>query len=226
MSKHDAGRTRNDASMRTSQASRETVGNLNTAAPKSWPGANNWWIDAVGGFLTFTQPRIQIGQAGGEGVDLPILADLSANHAELLRGRTGLVLLPRGDCTVNGAKGTGFVLKDKDRIRLRKVELLYHQPLGFCSTARLEITSGHRLPIAMNGIVLLGETCVVGPRRDAHIPTTWSECVFLTWYREQYWIRCQGPVTIDGVAYPGWGPLVPESQVRGSWGRFHWEPAR
>lgn len=198
---------------------------MSTVAERSWPAMSHWWIDAVGGFLVFTKSRVTFGQVGGGSLDVPILGDLSSFHAEIVRGKEGHVLVAHAETSVNGKAGGSFLLKDGDRIRLRNVEWAFHQPLAWSSTSRLELVSRHRLPIAMNAIVLLGETCILGRRGDAHVPTPWRESVYLHWNQGGYWIRTKGPVRIDGTEYPGWGPLSPQSQVEGSWGSFHWEPA-
>lgn len=190
-----------------------------------WPGTFHWWIDAVGGYLVFTKPEVRIGQCGESGNDVGLLADISGRHAELRRSPSGLLLLSFGDTTVNGREGSGFLLHDGDKIRMRSVEMTYHQPLPWSSTARLEITSRHRLPLSVDGILLLGETCIVGPRRDAHVPAPWDASVFVNWHNGRYWIRSPGDLKIDGQDYPGWGPLEPTSEVQGFWGTFRWEPA-
>lgn len=209
---------------RDARAERRTRSRVTTVIQKTWPAASYWWIDAVGGYLTFTKPRVMIGQPGNPGVDLPILADLSSRHAEIVRGQEGLVLVPLAETRVNGQTGTGFLLKDGDRITMRKVELTYRQPLAWCSTARLEMTSRHRMPLSLDGIILLGETCLIGPAPDAHVPAPWLETVYLRWSRQRYWIKTAGPLLIDGKKCAGGGPLEPNSRVEGPWGSFRWEP--
>jgi hypothetical protein len=187
--------------------------------------AMHWWIDAVGGYLTFAKSTIRIGHAGDERNDIPILADISGFHAELRRGKSGIVLAAMADTEVNGKTGEAFLLRHGDKIRLKGVELTYHQPVPWSLTARLELTSAHRLPLALDGIVLLGETCILGPRRDAHIHADWKSSVFVNWYQGRYWVRGPGKITIDGRTFDGWGPVEPTSRVQGAWGAFRWEPA-
>jgi hypothetical protein len=189
-----------------------------------WPETFMWWIDAVGGFWTITRPVIRIGQAGSSGNEIPLLGDVSGRHAELRRGSNGILLIPFAETTVNGKPGEGFVLRDGDRIRMRSVELAFHQPQKWSTTARLEIVSRHRLPLALDGILLLGEMCALGPRRDAHVRTEWESTAFVSWHKDRYWVRAPGPLTIDGNAYDGYGPLRPTSEVSGTWGSFRWEP--
>ena len=63
------------------------------------------------------------------------------------------------------------VLRDGDVIRLGStVELEFRQPSPVSATARLSIVSRHRLPLAVDGVILMAETCIVGSESQAHIP--------------------------------------------------------
>ena len=190
------------------------------------PDTFHWWIDEVGGFLVFTRDRIQIGHIANQRNDIGILGDLSSFHAELLREAQGTVLIAHRETEVNGVPGSSFLLKDKDRIKMRSVEMKYHQPIAWSRTARLEITSRqHRLPLALDGVLLLADTCMLSNRKDAHVEVPWETPVSLTWYRNQYWLRGHGALEIDGQSYPGWGPLGAGAMVKADWGRFRWENA-
>jgi hypothetical protein len=190
-----------------------------------WPDSLHWWIDSVGGYLVLTKDVIRIGQAGSRGVDLPLLADISANHAEIRRGDAGIILVPNAETTVNGKSASGFVLHHGDRVKMRSVEMVFHQPIRWSSTVRLEFPGRRRLPLSLDGVLLLGETCVLGDRRDAHVRTPWTKPVVINRYRDRYWIRTSDELRIDGQRYDGYGPLAPSSHVHGSWGSFRWEPA-
>jgi hypothetical protein len=191
---------------------------------QSWPGAFHWWIDAVGAYRTFTKSRVVIGHAGDKSNDLAIMGDLSARHAELCRGREGFFLVSRGETAVNNCPGKEFLLHHGDHIRLRGVELVFQQPIAWCLTARLELLRPHRFPLALDGVVLLGETCVLGPKPDAHIRTPWKASLFVNWYQDRYWVRGAGEFRVDGQVYQRCAPLHPEAQVECPWGAFRWEP--
>lgn len=190
------------------------------------PDAFYWWIDAVGGFLTFTRDRIQIGNIGNNRNDVAIMGDLSSQHAELLREAQGWVLIAHAETTVNGRSGSSFALKDGDRIAMRSVEWVFHQPLLWSRTARLELTSRHRLPMGLDGVLMLSDTCVLSESKNAHIQTPWQTPVAVSWHRGQYWLRGPGDLLIDGKTCQGWGPLGESSLVRASWGSFRFEPGR
>lgn len=184
----------------------------------------HWWIDAVGGFLTFAKPIVRIGHAGDDRNDVPILADIAGHHAELRRGKSGIVLVGHAEAKVNGHCGDAFLLRHGDVIELQSVRVKYYQPVPWSATARLELASPHRLPLSLDGIILLGETCIIGPRRDAHIRADWKSSVFINFYQGRYWVRGPGKLRIDGRTCDGWGPLEPASRVEAPWGSFRWEP--
>lgn len=197
-----------------------------TAANKVvWPASFHWWIDSVGGFLTFTKPIVKIGQIGEEDNDIAIMGDLSRHHAELRRSDNGVLLIAHADTTVNGVKANTFLLKHGDKIKMRSVEFAVHQPIPACSTIKLTLTSRHRMPLALDGVILLGETCVLGPRPDAHVRTPWQDSLFVNWSKDRFWLRGPGTLKIDGKEYRDYGPLEPTSNVIGKWGAFRWEPA-
>lgn len=189
-----------------------------------WPDALLWWIDAVGGYLTFLQPTVRIGHIGERSNDVAILGDLSSRHAEIQRADQGHLLIAHSETTVNDRPGSRFLLKDGDHLRMRTVEWIYRQPVRWSTTARLSLMSQHRLPRGLDGIVLLGRTCLLGPGTDAHLPTDWDTKVYLTWGAGGYWVRGDEPLTVDGRIESGWTRLGPRSEVEGPWGSFRWRP--
>ena len=48
-------------------------------------------------------------------------------------------------------------------------QFLFHKPVPVSSSARLELTSGHRLPVAVDGVMLMGNELMLGPGPEAHI---------------------------------------------------------
>ncbi len=65
------------------------------------------------------------------------------------------------------------LLRDGDVIRLGStVELEFRQPSPVSATARLAIVSRHRLPLAVDGVLLMAETCIVArhPGRTSRPP--------------------------------------------------------
>ena len=191
-----------------------------------WPDRLHWWIDSVGSYLVCTRPTVHIGQAGDRSNDVTILGDLSARHADLLVGPTGVVLVARSETKVNGVAGESFLLKDGDRIAMRSVELIYLRPNPLSTTSVLKIASRHRLPMSMDGIVLLGETATVGPGTGAIVRTPWDRPLHLNWFQNSYWVKGPAGLRIDGRDVEGgYGKLRPDSRIDGDWGSFRWEIA-
>ncbi len=131
------------------------------------------WADAVGGYLMCLDDEVVIGRAAPDGhADVPLLGDLSRRHATIVRSGDGYVIRAHHATFVNGRKvSEASPLRHGDVVRLgSSVELEFRQPNPMSSTARLEIVSRHRLPLAVDGVVLMGETCIVGPSNQAARP--------------------------------------------------------
>ncbi len=158
------------------------------------------WIDGVGGFLVCMAPRITFGQATALGpVDVPLFADVSRLHAELSRDGEGYVLESAREVMVNGASAKRTILRTGDRVTLGATcQFVFHQPVPISPSARLELVSGHRLPVAVDGILLMAENLILGPGPQAHVllPEGSGNLVF---YRSQEGIgfRCPGEFHID-----------------------------
>ncbi len=158
------------------------------------------WIDGVGGFLVCMAPRITFGQATALGpVDVPLFADVSRLHAELSRDGEGYVLESAREVMVNGASAKRTILRTGDRVTLGATcQFIFHQPVPISPSARLELVSGHRLPVAVDGILLMAENLILGPGPQAHVllPEGSANLVF---YRSQEGLgfRCPGEFHID-----------------------------
>ena len=129
------------------------------------------WVDGVGGYLVCLSNRVTFGQATGEApIDVPLFADVSRLHAEITRDGEGYVVESSKAVLVNGKDATRAVLASGDRVTLGATcQFLFHKPVSVSSTARLELTSGHRLPVAVDGVLLMGNEVMLGPAPNAHI---------------------------------------------------------
>jgi len=130
------------------------------------------WIDNVGGYLVCLGSRVTFGQAVADGpVDVPLFADLSRLHAELARDGEGYILESARDVFVNGASVPRAFLRPGDRLTLGPTcQMIFHQPVPISPSARLELVSGHRLPLAVDGIILMAESLILGPGPQVHVP--------------------------------------------------------
>ncbi len=186
------------------------------------PGGERYvlWIDGVGGYLLCLGEEVVVGQAVPDaGVDVPLLADLSARHAVLRRTRGGYLLVPQRSTRLRGREVTEPVpLLREAVIELgATVRLRFRIPHPLSNSACLEVHSRHRLQPSVDGVVLMADTCVLGPGARCHVRcATWTDEVVLFRRHDQLW--CRGPaggLEIDSVTYAEAGPLRPGSRVQG-----------
>jgi hypothetical protein len=186
------------------------------------------WVDAVGGYLVCLNDRIILGRAGADSpADVPLMGDISRNHATLIRGGESYVLHAHHSTFINGKPVQGqAVLRDGDVIRLGStVELEFRQPSPVSATARLAIVSRHRLPLAVDGVLLMAETCIVGGTGQAHIPAaSLKNPVVLYRQGNSLWCRAPGSFDVDGRTCAARAPLTLQSSVLGDGFSFSLEP--
>ncbi len=185
------------------------------------------WVDAVGGYLVCLEDEVTLGRAGPDAVaDVPLVGDLSRQHATMARDGEGYVIRAIKPTFVNGRPITSAPLRHGDVIRLGStLELEFRQPSPVSSTARLDVVSRHRLPLAVDGVILMAETCIVGSSRQAHIPAPGlHEPVVI--YRQGAGLCCRaaGGFEVDGRTCAARAPLTLQSNVLGEGFSFSLEP--
>jgi len=162
------------------------------------------WIDGVGGFLVCLGGRLTIGQALPDNpVEVPLVADVSRLHAALTRDAEGYLLEALRPVKVNNQDTARALLRSGDRVTLgTSCQLVFQQPVPLSTTARLNLGSGHRLPLALDGVILMGETVLLGPANPAHVvvPELRRQVVLFR-HRDGLGVRVDGPpVTVNGQA--------------------------
>lgn len=168
------------------------------------------WIDGVGGYLVCLGARVGFGQATGGGpVDVPLFADVSRMHAELTRDGEGYVLESGREILLNGEPTKRAPLTAGDRVTLGGTcQFVFHQPVPISPSARLELVSGHRLPLAVDGVLLMAENLILGPNGPTHVnmPDAADNLVI---YRgkEGLGIRFPGAFKIDNQPHQNRAPL-------------------
>jgi hypothetical protein len=187
------------------------------------------WVDAVGGFLVCTGDEIVIGQpVPGCEVDVPIRGDLSRRHAVIHRDAEGYLVEPIREVKINGKPVERTTsLKDGDRLTLgESVELRFRRSHPLSHSARLEFLSYHRTQPATDGVLLMADSCILGPSSASHVVCPeWPHDVVL--YRQGGSIGCRSAKSfkIDGAACQGRAALGERSQVTGEGFSFSVEPA-
>ena len=130
------------------------------------------WVDAVGGFLVTLKDEIMLGQAVPDShADMAIQADVSRRHARIRRVGEDYLIEPFALVTVGGqplVKATTLVHGDEIGLG-SSVRVRFEKPHPLSNSARLDIVTGQRLEPAVDGVVLMGESCLLGPARNNHI---------------------------------------------------------
>ena len=169
------------------------------------------WIDAVGGFLVCLGDEIVLGQPVSDGsVDVPLLADVSRRHAIIRREGESYVLVPLQTTHVDGQLvGQAAVLRDKSTIRLGEaVELRFRKPHSLSNTAVLEVLSHHKTEPAVDGVVLMSDSCILGPQTHSHIRCRdWTADLVLFRRGSELMARAHAPLEVDGQTRVGPTPL-------------------
>jgi len=160
------------------------------------------WIDNVGGFLICLSPRISFGQATPENsVEVALLADVSRLHATLIRDADGAyVLEAMRTVQVNGRAVDRALLKSGDRVTLgTSCQFQFRQAVPVSASARIDLVSGHRLRLALDGVLLMAETLVLGPGPQVHVSMPdLKQPIVLFRHKDGLGIRTSGRMIING----------------------------
>lgn len=193
------------------------------------------WIDGVGTYLIFMPEKLRIGGPGdaetknGLGsnwADLSLLASLSRHHASLVRSGESYYLEAKAPVFCNQRPVNDRVLlTDQAELRLNTDTILtFRQPSALSATACLELTSFHQPQQRLDGVVLMADTCLLGPSPENHVTCPhWSGTVIL--YRQGDQILCRSKQEIYANEQPAseGAVLTPGSLVSGPELRFRWE---
>ena len=178
------------------------------------------WVDGVGGYLVCLADEIVIGQASdGNMVDVPILGNLSRRHLRIRREGEGYVLEPLHAVRVAGKPvQTKTMLYDGDEIELGEgIRIRFRRPHTLSGSARLDFLSRHRTQPWADGVLLMAESCVLGPRWQNHVVCRdWSGDVVLYRQDDELYCRAMDSIEIDGTLCDGRGKLDVNSHVVGS----------
>ena len=103
--------------------------------------------------------------------------------------------------------------------------LEFRQPSPVSATARLNVVSRHRLPLPVDGVILMGDTCIIGPSPHAHVRAPGLPGpVVLYRQGDDLWCRAPGAFEVDGRPCQARAPLAPRSSVQGEAFSFSLEP--
>ncbi|MGE0695637.1 MAG: FHA domain-containing protein [Pirellulales bacterium] len=177
------------------------------------------WVDAVGGFYVCQGAEVRVGQAvPGSAIELPLLADLSRHHATIRRDEEGYTIEPIRDVRLNQQPITEVSwINDGSLIEMGPaLKMRFRRPHPLSATARLDFVSNHRTQPSASAVLLLSDTCVMGPGAQNHIVCRhWPHDVVLYRQHGGLFCRSESPLEIDQVRYEHQGPLTLQSHVVG-----------
>jgi len=146
---------------------------------------------------------------------VPLVADVSRLHASLTRDVEGYLLEAVRGVQVNGQPVTRALLRPEDRVTLgTSCQLLFRQPVPVSMSARLDLVSGHRLPLAVDAVLLMADTLVLGSGPQAHVTIPdLKQPLVLFRNKDQLGIRSSSPLTINNEKSTGRCLLEPNAHV-------------
>jgi hypothetical protein len=185
------------------------------------------WIDRVGAYLVCLGDSVTIGGPAAENpADLSLLANLSRRHATLVRsGERYLVHAHAPAMIGERAVHERADLCDGSELRLGNVRLRFRLPTVMSGSARLEFLSDHRPAFAADGVVLMDDTCLLGPTSENHVTCPgWGHSLLLFRRDGRIHVKGRDDLFIDGRHAPQGGELAAGSVVTGTEICFRMEP--
>ena len=157
------------------------------------------WIDGVGAWQLCVGSQFLIGGPTLEdkSADICLMANLSRRHATLLRNGEDWFIHPHNSTVVSGRAVTGpTLLRTGDEICLaERVRLGFRIPSVLAGSALIDFESPHRPAHSVNGIILMTDSILLGPRRDHHVCCPdWPEVVVI--YHQDGVLRCRSKASL------------------------------
>jgi hypothetical protein len=189
------------------------------------------WIDGVGAWQLCLGSRFLIGGPTQEGTsaDICLMANLSRRHALLSRNGEDWFIHPYSSTVVSGRTITGpTLLRTGDDICLaERVRLGFRIPSVLAGSALIDFESHHRPVQSVDGIVLMTDSVLLGPRKDYHVYCSgWADLVVI--YHQDGVLRCRSKAafTVNGEQVRDSAVLSDGAVVSGEDFRFRIEEVR
>lgn len=160
------------------------------------------WVDGVGGYLLVDSEEVVIGQAvGSSTAAITIVGDLSRQAAAIRRTESDYLLQPLQPTLLDGVSvDRPQLLTDDSAIQLGpRVKLRFQKPSPLSATARLELASTNRFKPNVDGVLLLADSCILGPNAGSHVVCpSWSQELLLFRHGDEWYFRTLDEVTVNG----------------------------
>src|SRR5262249_29547991 len=130
----------------------------------------------------------------------------------------GYVLEALRPIRVNNETADKKLLQSGQRLTLGNTcQLLFRQDVPISASARLDLVSGHRFGLAVDGAVLIAETLVLGPAGQVHVTVpALKKPVILYRNREEIGIRSPDRLWMNGQVLNERGIVEPGCTVSGA----------
>ena len=169
----------------------------------TWPMATDrymLWIDGVGAWQLCVGSQFLIGGPTLEhtSADICLMANLSRRHASLLRNGEDWFIHPHNSTVVSGRAVSGpTLLRTGDVICLaERVRLGFRIPSVLTGSAVIDFESPHRPAQSVNGIILMSDSILLGPRKDHHVNCPdWPEFVVI--YNQEGVLHCRSKAALS-----------------------------
>ena len=164
------------------------------------------WVDGVGGYLVCTKPINFIGQAvAGATVSIPLQADVRQRHARIETISGQHLIQPLGPVAIAGRQvpmDESIAIKSGQLILLGdRVELSYRQEHPLSKSARLDFVSRHRTLPWSDGVILAGQSVILGPNPNNHVFCPgWKSDLILFRRNDQWFAKSKIGFCVDEQA--------------------------
>ena len=179
------------------------------------------WVDGVGGYLVCTKPINFIGQAvAGATVSIPLQADVRQRHARIETISGQHLIQPLGPVAIAGRQvpvDESIAIKSGQLILLGdRVELSYRQEHPLSKSARLDFVSRHRTLPWSDGVILAGQSVILGPNPNNHVFCPgWKSDLILFRRNDQWFAKSKIGFCVDEQAMGNEAEIRFDSRLHG-----------
>jgi hypothetical protein len=92
--------------------------------------------------------------------------------------------------------------------------LVFRRPHALSATARLDFSSHHRTQPSADAVLLMADSCVLGPSPHSHVVCRdWPQELVLYRCENRLYCRTDGELNIDGLPCNGKGAIQTNSRI-------------
>lgn len=186
------------------------------------------WIDGAGGFHVYFTEEVVIGGPGeGPGPRLVLAADLPLQAARIVRQGPWYLLEAKVPARLSGRELDGWtVLPSEAELQLADLlKIRFSRPNRLSDTATLVVAKPFRTLPRANAVVLMGQSCVLGPDFSCHVQLPhWSERVVLLKEKSQLVLRASSEFQVDGTVFRNRAVIPVPCRIVGASFSFALEP--